>query len=143
MRGFATILLCKSIWLVAEAGGGGLRRQRRQSGQPCYLTHCSQSSQHCSGRWGARCPRTRAGNGGFVSFVGRKLVPVGSTQSLCGRYELSLATFALVVVRANPDAPLATPHRAELHKPTQGLIRAGHGGFASQGFRKLVPTGST
>jgi hypothetical protein len=34
-------------------------------------------------------------------------------------------------VRANPDAPLAAPHRAELHKPTQGLIRSGNGGFVS------------
>jgi hypothetical protein len=34
-------------------------------------------------------------------------------------------------VRANPGAPLAAPHLAELHKPNQGLIRAGNGGFAS------------
>jgi hypothetical protein len=33
--------------------------------------------------------------------------------------------------RANPDAPNAGSHLAELHKPTQGLIRAGHGCFAS------------
>ncbi len=31
---------------------------------------------------------------------------------------------------ANPDAPLA-PHRAELHKPTQGLICVAYGGFVS------------
>jgi hypothetical protein len=33
-------------------------------------------------------------------------------------------------VRANPDATLA-PNRAELLEPTQGLMRAGNGGFAS------------
>ena len=32
---------------------------------------------------------------------------------------------------ANPHAPLAVPHLAELHKPTQGLIRGCNGGCAS------------
>jgi hypothetical protein len=32
---------------------------------------------------------------------------------------------------ANPDAPLAAPHLAQLLKPNQGLICAGNGGFAS------------
>jgi hypothetical protein len=35
------------------------------------------------------------------------------------------------IFRAHPDAPLAAPHRAELLKPTQGLIRGCNGGFAS------------
>ncbi len=46
-------------------------------------------------------------------------------------------------VRANPDALLAAPRLAELHKPTQGLIRAGNGGFASSPGPALHGPGPT
>ncbi len=46
------------------------------------------------------------------------------------------------IFRANPDAPLAAPRLAELHKPTQGLICVAYGGCVSSRARELVPTGS-
>jgi hypothetical protein len=60
--------------------------------------------------------------------LGRSVVP----NSGCWPPRLLLpCTQSGRAVRANPDAPLAAPHRAELHKPNQGLIRAGNGGCAS------------
>ncbi len=38
---------------------------------------------------------------------------------------------AVLAGLAHPDAPLAAPRLAELHKPNQGLICVAYGGFVS------------
>jgi hypothetical protein len=66
------------------------------------------------------------------------LQPAQPQQRLLGRAVVANPRCLHLVVHANvhavhasPDAPPAAPHLAELHKPAQGLIRAGNGGFAS------------
>jgi hypothetical protein len=71
----------------------------------------------------------------LVSEVEEPAVEVQELLALGGRRRKAVQSGgifrAVLAELAHPDAPIAAPRLAELHKPTQGLIRAGHGCFAS------------